>query len=411
MNKELFKKEISDNAILWYDFKENGNLLVIREDVGEITFSNTKFDTIIIKDYLKQIENVQKYLKPDGIILFLANNKNGLANSGKSNTYTKAEIERYLKKLKITNYKFYYPLSNYEQANTIFSDDYLPKYNNSKLLNNVFYDDDTVIKYNEIEAIKIVTKAGKFTDYTNSFIVEIGNKSPINLVSFNNARKEEYRLVTKVYKDKVVKEAVNEKSKNHIEQIKDNIVTLQKAGFNMLDQYENGKIISKFVEGKTLYDEIVELILNRKIDEAYKSLDDWYKYIKEKCQNMQVTYIDLVLENTFYRNSEYLFFDQEWKMEGVPLEFILYRTINNIYIYNPEVSSIVDKQAFFDKFDLVSQLEDMQKYEHDLQNKVVDLELAKQYDKEYREKYINTIPFEFYIKENLIQKIVKKLKN
>ena len=157
MDKELFKKEIADNAIRWYDFKENSNLLYVREDIEEIKYSTEKFDTIIIKDYINQIEKVQRFLKPDGIILLLVNNKYGLANSSKESTYTKAEIEKVLKKLKIKDYKFYYPLPNYEQANTIFSDDYLPDRNHPKLINNVFYNEDDEIKYNEIEAIVTVT--------------------------------------------------------------------------------------------------------------------------------------------------------------------------------------------------------------------------------------------------------------
>jgi hypothetical protein len=287
----------------------------------------------------------------------------------------------------------------------------LPEYNNSKLLNNVFYDENAQIKYNEIEAIKLVTRAGKFTEYTNSFIVEINNKSDINFISFNNSRKEEYRLVTKVYKDKVIKEAVNSKALGHISQIKENIVALKNIGFNMLDTYQDGKIISKFVEGKSLYEEIVSLIYSRKIEEAYKILSDWYSYIESRCKNLEETYIDLVLENTFYKNGEYLFFDQEWKLKNVPLDFILYRTMNNIYIYNPEISKIVDKKEFLNTFHIdVAKIEIFKDCENRLQNDVANLELSKTYDEEYREKYKNVQPFEFYIKDSILTKILSKLK-
>ena len=98
-------------------------------------------------------------LNEKGIILLLVNNKYGLANIfSNKEKYSKQEIERCLKKLNFSTYKFFYPLSNYKQANAIFSDDSLPKYNNSKLINNVFYEEKDIIKYNEIEAIKLVTK-------------------------------------------------------------------------------------------------------------------------------------------------------------------------------------------------------------------------------------------------------------
>lgn len=429
MDKELFKKEIKANCICWYDFKAASKVLIIGQEVTELenvlihkkciveiaqeaSLPSEKFDYIIVKEKLEILNKAKNLLNKNGIIILLVNNKNGLANvASNKEKYTKQEIEKCLKKLKFNSYKFFYPLSNYEQANAIFSDDCLPEYNNSKLLNNVFYADEAIIKYNEIEAIKLVTKAGKFVDYTNSYIVEINNKSDINFISFNNSRNEEYRLVTKVYKDKVIKEPVNEKSKMHINQLRENIETLKEIGFNILDTYEDGKVISKFFAGKTLYEEIIDLIYSRRTEEAFSVLKAWYEYIKSKCLNTTETYIDLVLENTFYRNGEYLFFDQEWKLKNAPLEFILYRTINNLYIYNPEIAEIIAKEECWKLFDIDSaKIEEFKECEKQFQNDVVNKELVQTYDMEYREKYKNVEPFKFYIKETFLRKILNKLK-
>lgn len=411
MNKELFKKEISNNATFWYDFKPNSKLLIVEDNLEDNKISSEKYDVIIIKDNLKDVEKAKKYLKSEGVILLLINNKYGLANTSKTNTYTKAEIEKTLKKLKIDKYKFYYPLPNYEQANTIFSDDYLPDRNHPKLINNVFYEDDSEVKYNEIEGIVTVTAEDKFVDYTNSYIIEIGSRSHIKFISYNNSRKDEYRLVTKVYKDKVVKEAVNEKAKSHIEQIRKNAESLKSVGFNMLDKYEDGKIISKYMEGKTLYEEIIDVLLSSGEYEAYNVIEKWYSYIEARCKNLNTTYIDLVLENTFLKDGTYFFFDQEWEMKDVPLEFVLYRTINNIYTYNSWIQGMFPKEHFFKYFHLEEKLDIMREYEKKLQEKVVNQELIKAYDEQYREKYKNVVPFEDYIKENFIQKILKKLRN
>lgn len=430
MDKELFKRKIEANCICWYDFKQNSKILIVGENIQELkeilicrncivettedisVVSNDKFDYIIIKEKLKILSEAKKMLNEKGIILFLVNNKNGLANIlNNKEKYSKQEIERCLKKLNFSTYKFFYPLSNYKQANAIFSDDSLPEYNNSKLINNVFYEEKDIIKYNEIEAIKLVTKAGKFVEYTNSYIVEINNKSDINFVSFNNSRNEEYRLVTKVYKDKVVKEPANEKAGIHIAQIKENIELLKDMGFNILDTYQDGNIISKFVVGKTLYEEIIDLIYCKKTEAAISVLKKWYEYIKNKCSNLNETYIDLVLENTFYRDGEYLFFDQEWKLENATSDFILYRAVNNLYIYNPEISEIITKEEFWARFNINSEkIEEFNKYEKEFQDKVVNKELVAAYDIEYREKYKNIKPFEFYIKEPFLKKILNKLR-
>lgn len=419
MDIKLFRKEIKANCIRWYDYKEHSNILIVGEDIDEwkeyLTTKGHKvneagpYDYIIIKEGLKEIEKVKTDLKFDGVILLYISNKYGLANTAhEEELFNKFEIERYLKKQGFRFYKFYYPLSNYDQANTIFSDDFLPESNNSKLLNNAFYDDDAVIKYNEIDAIKIATKGGKFVDYTNSYIVEIGNISPIKLITFNNSRKPEYRLITKVYTDKVVKEPVNEKAKAHIEEIKKNIESLETMGFDIIEKYEEGKIVSKYIPGKSLYDEIVDFITSNQVVEACELIEKWYQAMEARFENSKETFIDLLPENTFYRDGKYLIFDQEWKMENTPLEYIMFRAINNIYTYNPEVAGYISKDKMFKKV-FLTDVEKYKEYEMKLQDRIVDSELAKTYDKEYKEKYKNTVPFEFYIKETWKEKIMKKL--
>lgn len=98
-------------------------------------------------------------------------------------------------------------------------------------------------------------------------------------------------------------------------------------------------------------------------------------------------------------------------MKDVPLEFVLYRTINNIYTYNSWIQGMFKKERFWKYFHLEDKLELMKEYEKKLQEKVVNQELIQAYDEEYREKYKNVIHFEDYIKENFIQKILKKLRN
>ena len=53
-------------------------------------------------------------------------------------------------------------------------------------------------------------------------------------------------------------------------------------------------------------------------------------YNKEDIKELSFTkygFWDLIFQNAFYINDEFYFYDQEWKEDGIPIEYILYRSI------------------------------------------------------------------------------------
>ena len=83
---------------------------------------------------------------------------------------------------------------------------------------------------------------------TNSFFIETSRCSlednNIRFVSFNNARKKQYRMKTIIQEDKVYKYPSTEEAKQHLEEIKQNIDILKANNFYVIDSYDEGKIIS-----------------------------------------------------------------------------------------------------------------------------------------------------------------------
>lgn len=426
-------KEIKSNIINWYDFRENSNILVIGNYLKEVIekmslklsrivyIDNFKeqsldetFDYILIKDDLNVLDCVKKFLKPDGTILLLINNRIGISNFAgaddfksiceeKENVYTKKEIENILTEQGFSSYKFFYPLPNYQIANVIFSDDYLPEYNNTKLMNTNLYEKENVIVFDERKAIQQLTKVGEFQNFANSYLVEINPKTEIKFVSFNNIRKKEYRLCTKLYKDYVVKEYTNEASKLHIANMENHIKNLREHGFEIIDRTENEKIVSKYISEETLYQNILKLINARQVENAVELIQLWFKEIKSKfimdrtdrlnqeifAQNIDLSnltivknaYIDLVFENTFMIDNNFVFFDQEWVVDNLPLEFILYRAINNMYMYNSEIEEIIARKEFLEKFNLLNYLSMFEEIEKVIQNVIIDREIMQYYNK------------------------------
>ena len=425
---------LKDNIINWYDFKDSANLLGIGENIQEYSNSlneklakvilienftpdtqieDEKFDYILIKEKIELLEFAKKYLKSDGTILLLINNRIGISNFAgaddfksiceeKENVYTKKEIENILTEQGFSSYKFFYPLPNYQIANVIFSDDYLPEYNNTKLMNTNLYEKENVIVFDERKAIQQLTKVGEFQNFANSYLVEINPKTEIKFVSFNNTRKKEYRLCTKLYKDYVVKECANEASKMHVTNMKNYINNLREHGFEIIDRAENEKIVSKYISEETLYQNILKLINDRKIENAVEVIQLWFEKIKSKfimdrtdrlnqeifTQNIDLNnltivknaYIDLVFENTFMIDNNFVFFDQEWVVDNLPLEFILYRAINNMYMYNSEIEEIITRKEFLEKFNLLNYLSMFEEIENVIQNVIIDREIMQYYN-------------------------------
>lgn len=461
MDKIEVLNDIKSNIVSWYDFKENATVLIIGEEVKQITqylYSRLskvvvvkpneiqnieefeKFDYILIKDYMKCLENVKSFLKLDGTILLLLNNRFGINNFSRkngisiicedsNNVFGKNEIEEFLKMQGFSNYKFFYPLPNYEYSNVIFSDEYLPRYNHTKLFNNIVYDENESMIFNELQALKQITKAQNFKEFANSYFVEINPKTEMRFASFNNERKKEYRLCTKLYNDYVVKEAINEDSQIHISNMAQNIQVLKEHGFDMLDEFKDGKIISKYMTDKTVYQIVVDWINNDKIEEACKLIQNWFEEIKVKfacdktdelnteifgkiqdCSDLMIVkqaYIDLVFENTFMIDNKFVFFDQEWSLKNIPLEFILYRAINNMYMYNSEIEEKLPRKILLEKFGLLKYLELFVASEKAIQDLVIDNEIMELYRKDD-----NILDLDKLINENNTQKqYIKKLTN
>lgn len=444
------------NLFNWYPLKKDASILEIQANFGEVTqvfINNSKNVTLIesnkekaeaigkryqnvknlkiivgnledinleeLYDYIiiynaNVLEYAKKYLKSDGTILLATNNRFGIQYFAGANykgriydtilnppneLYSKNEIENMIKINGFSNYKFYYLLPNYKIPNVIFSDEYLPNENTTKLMYNIMYPKGSVVLFDELKALKQLTKNNQFTFFANSYIVEIKNdkdeeKTNIKFVSYNNNRKEKYQLITIIEKEKVRKEMISEKSKKHIENIKLNTKKLKELKFNVLEEFEGNRVISKFIEQDTFDKIIIKNILEKRLDIAYELIDKWYEYIKQRLlknkrseinSNIQYTleeieglnilkngYIDLVFENTFYKDDEFIFFDQEWYEDGIPLEFLLYRAINNVYSYNLEAQEILKKEELFERYNLSKYIDLFKRIEIFIQKDILD---------------------------------------
>lgn len=438
------------------------NLEVICANLEDFD-TDEKFDYITLIDVIEYLDKIlpniveeplskiilklEKYLKPEGKFLIATDNKfgakyfSGVVNKdqrpflsvvGKTNCYSKNELENIFKNVNY-NYEFYYPLPDYKLASVIYSDKYLPNVLDTKINYHRYCHESSMVVFDELQFFKEVIKENKFEFFCNSYFIELSKNllkmelKPI-FISYNSTRNEKYKLSTKIYSNKVEKEASNDFSKEHINTMKENINILNNYGFNLIDEIKDEKIIGKYIESKTFDEYLIDVYLRYGKDTFIQEIEKWYLHIKSKLGKKKVTnfdlidkrislsseklqkltliqdgLIDLVFENTFYIDNNYLFFDQEWYVKNVPLEFILYRSINNLFSYNLSVLEKESINNIFKYFGINEYIEDFKKFEEKFQNEINSKTVLEFYESMYHRTYDD------YVTNN--NNLVNKLEN
>ena len=450
----------SPNILNWYPFEKNQRVLEVANEIEKLTemlrkkcnivksikqlseldYIEEKFDIVTligINEYQKiDLENLvirlEKVLNPDGKILIAVDNKFGLRfwagnpekilnqkftsligynnETLKTETYTKKYIENILKGIGY-NTRFYYPLPDYKLPNVIFTDEQLPEYNSIDKYNPYFLEKSDIL-FNEIDVFREILKTNKemFTFFANSFLVEI-TKGECNkkykYISFNNMRKQEYQLITKISDTYVEKQEVDDKAIKHYENIKKNIEYLQENGIRTVDYIDGEKIKSRYIEQKYLLNNILtekleqgkntefEDIINSYIKEItiepYKETEyektvfSKYKIeIKDKSIIESMNFVkngmwDMTFKNCFLIDNQFYFFDQEWNEPNLPVEYILYRAI----LYTISLRRFVSIEKLFDKYNLSKYITLFEQLDNKIQEEIRDDEVWKFYSQNH----------------------------
>ena len=367
------------------------------------------------------IKTIEPYLEENGKILVAVDNKFGLRNfvgdtenildkkfvsiNGYNNepkkieTFTKLRLERKLKEIGY-NANFYYPLPDYKLPNVIFSDMQLPKYNNiDKYI--PYHTKKSTIIMNEIDVFREILKDNEnlFQFFTNSFLIEVSkNKEPIKYkyISFNNCRKQEYRLITKIGDEYVEKQVTSKHAEKHYENIKQNTKQLVEQNIKTVDYEEDGKIRSKYCSQECLLNNVITKALEEKNQEFLEKVMNQYidilntnTYIEENYEKtvfykykIDIENPDIIKElhfkenglwdmtfkNCFYIDGEMYFFDQEWNEPNLPVEYILYRSI----LYTISLRRFINIEDWFEKYGLNKFRTIFEKLDEKLQENIRD---------------------------------------
>lgn len=386
--------------------------------VEEIDFS-LKYDYVIIygyENYYNELEKAKDILKEDGKILIIGNNKFGINNwskyidnqeSGvlsleKYNEKTKeiSKIKEELKRLELKEINTFYAFPDYKTAEIIINEKFNVEKGHFEKYNPIIKEEQIKI-FDENKVLKnIVTSRPEMLEFfANSYFIEASKKTietDVKLVSYNNCRNEQYKLMTIIQDDIVKKIPITLSAQKHINNMKKIISQMKECKIDILDYEKDGMIYSEFIKNTKTLDEVLndnynnfdyiinvlngikEILLKNSIpyNECANNVDLKGQKIEniENLHFMKNAFWDMVPKNCFYINNKYVFFDQEWQKEYLPVEFIIYRSVINSY----DLVRRINVDELLERLGILQYKKYFEEIDKDLRKEIINEELYKE---------------------------------
>ena len=423
-------KEFNANIVKWYPFENMTNMLLIgeNEEIGNYLNIITDKLTVIsrfeeipenlekgifkyilvygIEKYSNIISKLKEYLSEDGKLLIIGKNTFGINNWSKYNVNENIGINKLERhRLENTNIKqikeeikengldeinVFYTFPNYKETELIINEKMqLQKSQIEKYYPSI--EENEIKLFDEIKVLKNIVKnqPEMLGFFANSFFIEVSKnkiETDIRYVSYNNCRKPKYRLIT-IIKDEIVQKLpANEIAKEHIENMKKAIQDVKSSNIEILDYEENGAIYSKLIKNEKTLDELLGENYNN-LEYVVKILNDLKEILlKNTVENFKVkaelkglhfmpkAFWDMVPKNCFYIDNKYVFFDQEWEKENLPVEFIIYRAIINSYDLVRRIN--VDK--LLEELDILKYKKYFEELDEEIRKEIIDENIYKE---------------------------------
>lgn len=369
-------------------------LIGVLEYQGRFTDSDNPY-----RDFLSKI---RKVLKPDGKLLIAIENQYGLkywCGAGEDHTgvpfdgmnqylYTNQGIRTFskegLKDLILSSgfehTYFYYPMPDYKLPTVVYSEEYLPKDENMQNVKYYYAKNAGTLIADEKDIYKDLLDNHVFEFFANSFLVECAGENDelgeIMFASLCDERQEEYQLGTKIYRDHFVKKfGLTEKCMSHIRQTVENENALEERGlFTLKSQMEGTELKLPYVEDELFENAFVKVCRAGNEEQAICMLEDLYADIlassdvvpdednllytlqpklKDNGVNygpiLRYGYLDMTFRNAFIRDKKLVWFDQEWMLENVPADYIIYRALGTVYFSHPDINDKVPMSDIIEK--------------------------------------------------------------
>lgn len=411
---ELSKRRASIN---YARHKECDNLCIMVGNLNDMEFSE-KFDYVVLNGVLEYamsftegetpyetfLRNTGRFLKEDGRFLIAIENRLGLkyfagapedhtdryflglenyAGVDTVRTFSKKELTALLENSGFPCTKFYYPYPDYKFPREIFTDETLVQNGYGKPYHSLTGKD--VPLFNESKVAYSLAAEGVASVFSNSFLVEAGRveKKPeeeILYVKSNSERKERFQILTRIVRrdgrKKIRKEALCAAAEPFVKQMIANGKVSYGTDYENLPAAEaDGALEYDFIEGRTMFDHILEMAGSGNKEGIAALLQDFYETcfanrvetenyadgtflklfgsggLRDSCACVRPANLDLICDNVYFENGKKLVIDYEWIFDvAVPADFIMWRLLNDLYTKIPQLHHIFWGETLMDIF-------------------------------------------------------------
>lgn len=311
------------------------------------------------------LRRICTHMKPEGKLIIAVDNSLAAGKlSGRAEEtyerrgYSLAEFKGILDSAGLKYSTLLYPAPDYRFANVIFSDRQLP--DGESIKRRLTYSpSQPTATFNENAYLRkmIETDPQAYPTIADAFLVAASRteapETP-KLVCFSVYRKPEYRISTVVDDEYARKYAADPAAREHIENVGKIIAELRGIGVETPDSYAGGVVTSRICKSETFDKLLLDAYRNGGADAFRKMADDFFAAVASVCGEgesdntiferfsvaltyeqrsglhfLKRGYMDMIFQNCFFENGRYVFYDQEWRFENTPLEYIIFRALTN----------------------------------------------------------------------------------
>ena len=395
-----------------YDSLSKG-VALDKYDIVYIDSSNEK-----LIDYKKIIQYAHECLSLNGKLYIAANNRLGIRYfCGDRDPYTMRNfdgIENYRraygkqednfdgrmfskKELKIIledagfeKFKFYSVFSDLNNPHIIIADGYYP---NEDLANRVFptYNHPDTVFLEEETLYQSLIDNDMFHQMANSYLIECSinaDFSDVLYVTSSIDRGETNATITIIHSNNIVeKKAIYPSGNKKIADLYSNLCDLKHKGISVVNaELVNNTLFMPLINAETGQLHLKKL-LKHDPDNFLKEMDYFRSLILKSSDIVQEDlndgdgavlakgYIDFVPLNSFYINNDFIIYDQEFCIDNLPANAVIYRMITSFYAGNPLSEQIIPQNTLLERYNLLKKLKKWQELEH---NFLVNLRKEKE---------------------------------
>lgn len=346
--------------------------------------------------------------------------------------FSKIEITKILESAGFLNHRFYSVFPALERPQIIFAENYIPT---ERLDIRIFpqYNYPETVFLEEERLYDTLIQNNLFHTMANAFWIECpldGSFANVNQITMSMDRGSRNAMFTIIRRDnKVEKKAVYNEGSFKIAEIMDNNKYLAEHGINTVETVvENDSLVMPYVQGISAAEYLRDLVIKdrelffKRLDELWKiilsssehtpySEIDWDKYDpsweqrkkgdpnRDKWKKLasgsdedrekigiilKRGYIDLVPLNCFWDNGKFVFYDQEIYVEDLPAKVIMLRTIELVYMGNPQLYKILPIEEVREKYSLDECIELFNAFKRMFFNQLRNDQILKDYHKKVR---------------------------